>query len=86
MQAVDPDGVVCGAAVVTTEGQYGLLPCYGDDPTTPEDEGAQAGDTVRLVVGGQELGTGTWMEHGGRQWVPLGPVELWRVWLPLVEK
>jgi hypothetical protein len=86
IQAIDPDGVVCGAAVVTTEGQYGLLACYGDDPTTPEDEGAQPGDTVRLVAGGQELGTGTWTAHGGRQWVPLGEVQMWKVWLVVVSR
>jgi len=84
VQATDPDGVACGATVVMYEGLYGFLACYGDDPTTPEDEGAQAGDVIRLVVDGQELGTGTWTEHGGRQWVPLGPTDLWRVWLPLV--
>lgn len=85
MQAIDPDGVVCGAAVVHTEGQYGLLACYGDDPTTPKDEGAQAGDVIRLVVNGREMASGTWTVHGGRQWVPLGPVQLWQVWLLLVE-
>ncbi len=84
VQALDPDGVVCGAAVITTEGRYGLLACYGDDPTTPEDEGAQPGDTVRLEVAGQELGAAAWTEHGARQWVPLGPATVWKVWLPLV--
>ena len=79
VKAIDPDGVVCGATVIHTEGQYGLLACYGNDPTTAEDEGAQAGDVIRLVVDGQTLGTGTWTAHGGRQWVPLGPAELWRV-------
>jgi len=36
--------------VVHTEGQYGLLACYGDDPTTPADEGARAGE-ARYDIG-----------------------------------
>jgi len=84
--ALDPDGVVCGATVVTHEGQYGLLACYGDDPTTPEDEGAQPGDTIQLVAEGQVLAIGTWTEHGDRQWTPLGKVEVWQVYLPLIRK
>ncbi len=86
VEVVDPDGIVCGAAVVTHAGQYGLLACYGDDLTTMEDEGARAGDTVRLVVDGQALGTAVWTAHGERQWVPLGPAPVWRVWLPLLRK
>jgi len=84
--AMDPDGVVCGATVVTTEGQYGLLACYGDDPTTPEDDGAQLGVAIQLIVDGKVLGTGTWIEHGGRQWRPLGTVDLQQLYLPLVRK
>jgi hypothetical protein len=82
--AVDPDGVTCGATVMGQEGQYGLLACYGDDPDTPEDEGARPGDTIRLLVGEQVLGTGTWSAHGERQWVPLGKAELRRFYLPVM--
>jgi hypothetical protein len=84
VEALDPEGVVCGASEVTTEGQYGLLACYGDDPNTEVDEGAEPGDVIRLVVAGQVLGTGTWTSHGDRQWVPLGPVNEWRLRLPLI--
>jgi hypothetical protein len=84
--AVDPDGVVCGVTVVTTEGRYGLLACYGDDLTTPEDEGARPGDIIQLVVDNQVLGMGTWTAHGERQWRPLGAVEVRRVYLPLISK
>jgi len=84
--ALDPDGVVCGATMVTTEGQYGLLACYGDDPTTLEDEGAWPGDTIQLVVDGQVLGMGMWTARGDRQWRPLGKVDLWQLYLPLVRK
>ncbi len=84
--ALDPDGIVCGATVVTTEGQYGLLACYSDDPTTLEDEGAMPEDIIQLVVDGQVLGMGTWTAHGDRQWTPLGKVDLWQLYLPLVRK
>jgi len=84
--ALDPDGVVCGATVITTEGQYGLLACYGDDPTTPEDEGAQPGDTIQLVVDGQVLGGGTWTERGDLLWRPLGKADLWQLYLPMIRK
>ena len=73
-------------AVVTAEGQYGLLACYGDDPTTSEDEGAQPGDTIQLIVDGQVLGMDTWTAHGDRQWRPLGKVDPWRLYLPLIRK
>jgi hypothetical protein len=86
IQAVDPDGVMCGTTMVHTPGKYGLLACYGDDPMTPEDEGAQPGDTVRLVVDGETLATGTWTGHGERQRVPLGEVRMWQVWLPFVSR
>ena len=47
----DPDGVLCGAFVVHTEGMYGFVHVYGDDPTTPEvDEGAVAGDALTFVA------------------------------------
>jgi subtilisin-like proprotein convertase family protein len=86
VQAIDPDGVVCGATVVTTEGQYGLLACYGDDPTTPEDEGARTGDIIQLVVDGQTLGTGVCTVFGDLHWVPLGTVSHQRqVFLPLLQ-
>jgi subtilisin-like proprotein convertase family protein len=86
--AIDPDGVTCGAMTVAVEGQYGLLPCYGDDPTTPEDEGAQAGDAIVLVIERQIVGRGTWTSHGERQRVILGSVEPGPIelYLPLIVK
>jgi hypothetical protein len=70
--ALDPDGVVCGAAQVAVEGRYGLLPCYRDDPATPEDEGPRPGDPIQLVVEGAVLGQSVWTAHGERQRVALG--------------
>jgi len=84
--ALDSDGVVGGATVIHTEGQYGLLACYGDDPTTPEDKGAMPGDTIQLVVDGQMLGMGTWTAHGDRHWRPLGRAYLRQLYLPLIRK
>jgi len=75
IKALDPQGIVCGATVVTTEGEYGLLACYGDDPDTPADEGAMAGDQIRLMVGEKVLGIGDWSGAGERQEVALGKVE-----------
>jgi hypothetical protein len=84
VQALDPQGVVCGAAVIAAAGQYGVLACYGDDPETPADEGASAGDRIRLSVGGQAAGAGVWVGRGERQWAPLGKIELKRSFLPWV--
>jgi subtilisin-like proprotein convertase family protein len=85
VRAVDPQGVVCGAAIVTAADYYGLLACYGDDPDTPADEGAASGDTIRLMVAEQTVGAGTWAARGERQWAPLGKVTLWRTYLPGVQ-
>ena len=89
VQALDADGVACGAAVVTEAGRYGLLACYGDDPTTPEDEGASPGDVLTFTINGQPAtvsGEAVWTTHGDLQWVPLGSAPLWQVWLPVVWK
>lgn len=48
--AFDPQGVLCGQCSVTTAGYYGWLHVYGDDPDTPEDEGATAGDLITFKV------------------------------------
>ncbi len=56
VQVLDPDGVLCGEFVVHTPGQYGFLHVYGDDPTTPEDEGAQPGDSLVFWCEGQVVG------------------------------
>ena len=58
--AYDPDGVLCGEFVVRTEGEYGFMHVYGDDPTTPNvDEGAVAGDSVRFYINGHYVATAT---------------------------
>jgi hypothetical protein len=46
----DPDGVLCGLALVTIPGEFGPLTVFGDDPATPEDEGANSDDVLTLVL------------------------------------
>ncbi len=50
--AFDPQGVQCGEFTVTTEGKYGLMPCYGDDKTPPDpvDEGADPEDEISFTI------------------------------------
>ncbi len=55
--AYDPDGVLCGAAVVSVPGQWGVMHIYGDDPDTPVDEGASSGDSIRFSVAGKPAQT-----------------------------
>ena len=43
----DSGGVKCGETVLEEQGTYGFLSCAGDDPSTPEDEGA--GDNEGLI-------------------------------------
>ena len=51
--AKDTDGVICGVTTVgdagTGEGDY-FIHVYGDDPNTPEDEGAEDGDTITFFI------------------------------------
>ncbi|RME45196.1 MAG: hypothetical protein D6796_10810 [Caldilineae bacterium] len=48
--AYDPDGVIAGAFTVQTPGLYGVMHVYGDDPRTPEDEGAVVSDTLTFTI------------------------------------
>jgi hypothetical protein len=87
IQVFDADGVACGAGIVTKPGLYGLLACYGDDPTTPADEGASPGDVLTFAIDGAPAPASAkaiWTVHGALQWAPLGPAPVWRVWLPVV--
>lgn len=52
VEAIDPDGVVCGEGMVTDAGQFGLMPVYRDDPLTAADEGAGPGDVIRFRADG----------------------------------
>jgi len=46
LAAYDADGVYIGDALVRAGGGYGFLHAYGDDDSTPADEGARVGDAV----------------------------------------
>ena len=48
--AYDPDGVIAGAFIVQTPGLYGVMHVYGDDPRTPQDEGAVMSDTLTFTI------------------------------------
>ncbi|MGA9348355.1 MAG: hypothetical protein WBW48_06060 [Anaerolineae bacterium] len=50
--AYDPDGVKIGERVVEQPGSFGGLSAYGDDVLTPEDEGAEPGDTISFYING----------------------------------
>jgi len=49
----DPQRTRCGEATVTHPGQLSIMPCYGDDPFTPLDEGAVAGDALAFAINGR---------------------------------
>jgi hypothetical protein len=53
IEAFDPNGVKIGHCVVKQAGRFGPMPLYGDDLTTPEDEGARAGDRITFTINGQ---------------------------------
>ncbi len=57
IDAYDPDGVHCGSWYVSEPGKYGFMPVYRDDPYTPEDEGADPDDVIRLYVNGVQAYT-----------------------------
>ncbi len=46
------NGVQCAEFTVTIAGHYGVMPCYRDDPTTPQQEGALAGDVISFTING----------------------------------
>jgi len=50
VRALDPSGTECGEFTVVNSGQFGLMPCYRDDGTTTEDEGAVPGDRISFRI------------------------------------
>jgi hypothetical protein len=74
IDAWDPTGYRCGTYVVTTPGAYGLMPIYGDDPTTPQRDGARIGETLRFTINGEPAvaqGNAVWTSNGDVQHVDL---------------
>ena len=64
--AMDPQGVACSSFTVVTDGTYGFLYCYGDDPNTPDmDEGAIEGDPITFFINNvRQENMGIWTEGG----------------------
>ena len=66
-----PSGLVCGTCEVSTAGFYGLVHVYGDDPTTPERDGALPGERLELDVNGEPVRPAgaepVWTRDGDRQ-------------------
>ena len=52
IDAYTPAGFRCGTFMVTSPGAYGPMPVYQDDSTTPERDGARAGETIHFVING----------------------------------
>lgn len=48
----DAQGVLCGSRIISVAGTLPVTPCYGDDPATPEDEGAEPGDILSFRING----------------------------------
>jgi hypothetical protein len=77
IEAFDPQGVKCGEFTVVEEGKYGFMPCYRDDDTTPQDDGADPGDLIRFTINGlPAVASGPeypiWTSHGDKREVDLG--------------
>lgn len=80
----DPGGTQCGEFMVQDAGWYGLLPCYGDESFTPEDEGAAYGEPLIFQVNG-DLALATPLSLNGAAISPdtivtwSGNQDLWQV-------
>jgi hypothetical protein len=91
--AYDPDGVKVGECVVEQPGSFGVLSAYGDDVLTPEDEGAEPGDTITFYINGYKAtATGPdapiWTNFGDLKNVDLTVTYHfgYKVYLPLILK
>jgi len=79
IQAYTGDGILCGEVTVTLEGAF-MIAVYGDDPTTPEKEGAVVGDEIKLFADGTLLRTAprilTWPGDRERVDILVEPLEV----------
>ncbi|MBI4720070.1 MAG: choice-of-anchor D domain-containing protein, partial [Chitinivibrionia bacterium] len=65
IRAIDADRTVCGEYVVHSEGSFGVMPVYRDDPYTPQDEGALPGDFIIFYFDSiQSSRVFVWRENG----------------------
>jgi hypothetical protein len=66
----DPQGTQCGERVVTTPGYISpLMPCYGDDSSTPVDEGPVQGEQLYFTLNGSAVAA----QAVSRNFIPLPP-------------
>ena len=67
----DPQETLCGAFTIRMEGRYGFLHVYGDDKTTPVDEGAALQEALQFRLNGEPL---TPLTRGPILWLGDGQV------------
>ncbi len=53
LEVFDDDGVLCGVALVASDGHLNFTPIYLDDKSTAADEGAEYGGRVAISVNGE---------------------------------
>jgi len=90
LQAFTPDGLLVGEVTVTVDGQYGLMPVYGDDPTTDVIDGAKPGELLTVTINGQDaFGFGpdqsVWTTNHARNEINYIPTED-TVYLPVLTR
>ncbi|MCC6964050.1 MAG: hypothetical protein IT585_12415 [candidate division Zixibacteria bacterium] len=68
IEAFDPQGTKCGEDVLHSDGSFGVMPIYQDDPyTSGVDEGASPGSVISFKVNGKAVSltpTVTWTNFG----------------------
>ena len=86
----DVRGRKVGETIVTHSGWIGVLAVYGDDPTTPDIEGARVGEALSFRVNSQTATTlgpdvPVWTGDGQLRQIDLSATEAQnRLWLPFV--
>lgn len=74
--ALCADAIPCGEYELKSDGSYGFIHVYGDDPQTAEIEGAKPGDSITFRLNDEPLdavdgGSVTWLGDGERRQVNL---------------
>jgi len=65
VEVIDGEGTLAGRCAVRHAGFYGFLPIYRDDARTEEDEGADTGEWLNILVNGQPTSSPVqWTEFG----------------------
>ncbi|RME42787.1 MAG: hypothetical protein D6791_16935 [Chloroflexi bacterium] len=87
IQVFTADGLLVGETIVRQEGMYGVLPVYGDDPTTDAIDGALPGEQLFFRIDGQPaviLGPGEarWTQNHDLQELNIMPAR-GRIYMPI---